>query len=77
VVYVNVPREGEMTTRKESKEKSIVVDEERKKSSKPIPNLKNTSNNERKCAYVFWDGVAWEIVDKNIVQSCLIFLNKR
>jgi len=34
VVYVNVPREGEMTTRKESKEKSIVVDEERKKEIK-------------------------------------------
>jgi hypothetical protein len=38
VVYVNVPKEGEMTTRKESKEKSIVVDEEINKSSKPIPN---------------------------------------
>ncbi len=38
MVYVNVPKEGEMTTRKESKEKSIVVDEEINKSSKPIPN---------------------------------------
>ncbi len=38
MVYVNVPREGEMTTRKELKEKLIVVDEEKNKSSKPIPN---------------------------------------
>jgi hypothetical protein len=26
--------------------------------------------------YVFGDGVVWEIVDKNIVHSYLIFLNK-
>jgi hypothetical protein len=33
MVYANVPREGEMTTRKESNEKSIVVDEKINKSS--------------------------------------------
>jgi hypothetical protein len=38
VVYANVPREGEMTTRKQSKEKTIAVDEEGNKSSEPIPN---------------------------------------
>ncbi len=38
VVYVNVPREGEMTTRKKSKEKTIAVDEEGNKSLEPIPN---------------------------------------
>jgi hypothetical protein len=31
---------------------------------------------EKKYAYVFGDGVAWEIVDKNNFQSCLNFLNK-
>jgi len=31
---------------------------------------------EKKSAYVFGDGVVWEIVDKNIVHSCFIFLNK-
>jgi hypothetical protein len=37
---------------------------------KPHTQFGNTSNSERKkCAYVFGDGVAWEIVDKNIVQS--------
>jgi hypothetical protein len=30
---------------------------------------------ERKCAYVFGDGVAWEIVDKNIVRSFFYFFN--
>jgi hypothetical protein len=44
----------------------------------PIPNLETHHiMKEKKCAYVFGDGVAWEIVYKNIVQSCLIFLNKR
>jgi hypothetical protein len=34
----------------------------------PIPNLETHQIvKERKCAYVFGDGVAWEILDKNIV----------
>jgi hypothetical protein len=34
----------------------------------PIPNLETRHiMKETKCAYVFGDGVAWEIVDKNIV----------
>jgi len=42
-----------------------------------IPNLETHQiMKEKKSAYVFGDGVAWEIVDKNIVQFCFIFLNK-
>jgi hypothetical protein len=38
VGYVNVPKEGEMTTRKESKEKTIAIDEAGSTLSKLIPN---------------------------------------
>jgi hypothetical protein len=38
VVYVNVPKEGEMATRKESKEKTIAIDEAGSTLSKLIPN---------------------------------------
>jgi hypothetical protein len=59
VVCANVLKEGEMYTRKESKEKKIVVDEEGSTSLEPIPNLKTHQIvKERKCAYVFRDGVA-------------------
>jgi hypothetical protein len=41
----------------------------------PIPNLETHQIvKERKCAYVFGDGVAWEIVDKNIVRSCFFYI---
>jgi hypothetical protein len=44
----------------------------------PIPNLETDHiMKEKKSAYVFGDGMAWEIIYKTIVQSCLIFLNKR
>jgi hypothetical protein len=43
----------------------------------PIPNLETYQiMKKKKYAYMFGDGVAWEIVDKNNFQSCLNFLNK-
>jgi hypothetical protein len=42
----------------------------------PIPNLETHQiKKERKCAYVFEDGMAWEIIDKNIVWSCFFLFS--
>ncbi len=40
----------------------------------PIPNLETHQIVKvRKCAYVFGDGVVWEIVNKNIARPCFLF----